>query len=1029
MGTRYLALLFVCVALGAAGCAGDGNGGSASTPTSTPTASETPTSSPSLTSTATPTPTPPPTSTATSTATPSPAGPTAVARKISDEADLIGGPLAVGRVGDYLLANDLIRTVVRDVGREFSFIFTYGGNIVDADIVRPPGVPGRDNFGAMTPLINISLTVNVQEITVVNDGSNGEPAVLRTFGVDDLLDAIDPTNAIAQLGAGGVPESAQDRDIPVEVVTEYTLAPGERSIRIETTVFNNGGEQLALYVGDFVTPSGELDTFVPGLGFGNALLRPRLPYLAYTGVGSAEGVAYGLLPLTTASAFTQSGFTAYLLGQSVLNILLTGQPGFLKVPAQGSASFFRYFTVGDGDVASIADENQRLVGGEAGILRGQVTAADLPAPGARVSLIQRPGRDGAPFNVAGAFLTDAEGRYEGTMAPGNYIAIAKLDGYPYEGGESIPAEHEIAIVADAPTVQDFALPDTGRLRVRVSDENGQPLPAKASLVGFDASPDPRNTATIFILEVEAFVFGTPTKQQGEVPFGLAGVHFIDPTGDSGEIAVPPGVYEVVASRGPEYSVQQQRVTVVSGETTSVDAILTRVVDSGGFVAADYHVHLLNSFDCGVTRDERVLTMMAEGVDFFAATDHDFVTDLRADITRLGGDDLVATVPGVETTTFNLGHFNIWPLTLDPTSHIGGAPDWGRAGVAPGMDYPSLGNYDLSPAELFALAPEGSVVQANHFNSSNLGYFHLAGIDTAMVPPQSFTDPTRIRQNPETTNLYDDGLTALELWIESSRSQAALFEAANLGDWFNLLNQGLIKTGTADSDTHSTAIVQAGGPRNYVASPVDDPLSISAAALAESVNAGNVVGSNAPFVRITIEGDGGELAGLELGLPHVVTATSTPTLHLNVQSPEWAEFDTIEIYANTQPIPVPDSNFLGVEVPRYNVEPSMTLIAGVDFDVDSVVVDESITGAVRLEANIDVPLAVSVDTWVVVVVKGSDGVSRPMWPVNPQDLDEETNTTLDELTDGNLGEGGVLAMAFTNPLFIDADGNGEFDPGR
>jgi hypothetical protein len=322
--------------------------------------------------------------------------------------------------------------------------------------------------------------------------------------------------------------------------------------------------------------------------------------------------------------------------------------------------------------------------------------------------------------------------------------------------------------------------------------------------------------TIFVLEVEAFVFGSPISEQGLVPFGLADVRFVGPSGDSGEFALPPGDYEVVVSHGPEYSIDKQRITVVSGATASVDAVLARVVDTGGFVAADYHVHLINSFDCMVTRDQRILTMLAEGVDFFATTDHDFVTDLRADITRLGGDGLVATVPGVETTTFNLGHFNIWPLTPDPTSHIGGPPDWGRAGVAPGMDFPSLGSYDLSPTELFALAPEGSVIQANHFNSSSLGYFHLAGIDTAMDPPQSFSDPTRIRQNPANTNLYDDGLTALELWIDGSRSQAELFEAANLGDWFNLLNQGRIKTGTADSDTHST-VSSAGGPRNYVAS--------------------------------------------------------------------------------------------------------------------------------------------------------------------------------------------------------------------
>jgi hypothetical protein len=121
------------------------------------------------------------------------------------------------------------------------------------------------------------------------------------------------------------------------------------------------------------------------------------------------------------------------------------------------------------------------------------------------------------------------------------------------------------------------------------------------------------------------------------------------------------------------------------------------------------------------------------------------------------------------------------------------------------------------------------------------------------------------------------------------------------------------------------------------------------------------------------------------------------------------------------------NVLGVEVPRYTVSPAQTLAAGVDFDIDRVVVDPNDPAAARLEASVDVPLSIEGDTWVVVLVKGTDGVSRPLWPMNPQDLDEESNPTLDALTDGNLGEAGVLALAFTNPLFIDADGNGTFEP--
>jgi hypothetical protein len=83
------------------------------------------------------------------------------------------------------------------------------------------------------------------------------------------------------------------------------------------------------------------------------------------------------------------------------------------------------------------------------------------------------------------------------------------------------------------------------------------------------------------------------------------------------------------------------------------------------VSADYHVHMINSPDCDVTKDERILTMLAEGVDYFVASDHDFRTDLHPDIARLGAQERVASVVSEEITTFDLGHFNIWPLAADP----------------------------------------------------------------------------------------------------------------------------------------------------------------------------------------------------------------------------------------------------------------------------------------------------------------------------------------------------------------------------
>ena len=1027
LASRLPVLALLCVTV--LGCS-DGNGGRGAASPTPEVGGPTATGRPSAT--------PVPTETATATAAPTTPPPRAIAKRIDDPADLIGGTLAIGRVGDYLIANDKIRAIVRAPGREMSLALLYGGNIIDADLVRPPGEPGHDNFGAMTPLINLSLTVNVQEIVVVNDGTNGEPAVLRAIGVDDLLDAFDLVNAIKAFGFGMVPPSAQDRDLPIEIATEYTLGLGDHAIRIETMIKNLGDESLRTYVGDLLNSSGEDDAFVPPVGFGDALLYADLPYIAWAGRGANEGISYGIIPEPipgaplVASGFGQSGILGFLIGQSFVSTLLTQEPGILEIPAGETRSYVRYFAVGDGDAGSISAVRDQLLGIPTGTVSGLVTAGGRPAAGAFVSVVQKPEEKDAPFKVLNGFRTDASGRYHGTMEPGDYLVMAKLDGFPYDSGTAAPGAHPITVTAGAGTVQDIALPDTAHLRVTVVDGGGEPIPAKVSVVGFDPAPEPATGGG-------TSVFRTDIDQQGRELYGIAAVRFVDQSGDSGAFPLAPSDYEVVVSRGPEYSIHRERVSLTSGATTTVNAKLVKVVDTTGFVATDYHVHLVNSFDCSVTRDDRIRTMAAEGVEYFVASDHDFLTDLRPDIERLGLASRLAAVVSSEITTFNLGHFNAWPLERDPTSYTGGAIDWGRAGVPAGKDFPSLGSFDLSPAELFAtirgrIAPgnDGGIIQLNHFNDSTLGFFTLAGIDTFPDPPQSFTPPGLIRQNPAIQNLYDDSFDTLEVWIVGSREQTSLLQEANLGDWFNLMNQGHIKAATADSDTHSTAIVQAGGPRNFVASSSGDPRDLNDTELAASVRQGRLIGTNAPFLRVTIEGDGGTMAGLGLGEPKLVAATSgAVTLHLNVQSPTWAEFDTIEVFANTVPVPMPDKNLHGVKVPRYEAEPTRVLRAGADadFEVRSLVIDPEVPGASRLEARVDIPLPVEQDTWVVVLVKGTDGFSRPIWPMNPQDLDQGSNTTLDDLTDGNLGEGGNPALAFSNPLFIDADGNGRFDAPR
>ena len=72
------------------------------------------------------------------------------AKVIESPDERIGGGFAQGRAGDVVLANDKIRVVIQQAGRVGGPV-PYGGAIIDADLVRPAGQPGRDQLGKISP--------------------------------------------------------------------------------------------------------------------------------------------------------------------------------------------------------------------------------------------------------------------------------------------------------------------------------------------------------------------------------------------------------------------------------------------------------------------------------------------------------------------------------------------------------------------------------------------------------------------------------------------------------------------------------------------------------------------------------------------------------------------------------------------------------------------------------------------------------------------------------------------------------------
>ena len=1031
----------------------------------------------------------------------------ASARQIASTSELIGGPLAMGKIGDYLLENDKARFIVRDTGREFGFMLTYGGHLIDADLqqklgpgtLSPPYPPGRDSFQGITPLINISSSDNATSITVVNDGAAGGPAKVRTVGPDDLFDPIDPRVAIIGFSSSlSVPASATDVDLPVTISNDYTLNCGDDFLKLETTVHNNGGSDLDIYAGDFANGSGQLEQVGPGLGFGDIPIRLgdgespppnyHFDWFGWYGFGDADLRSYGLIPEInqSTSSFSQSGVVVPVYGNNLLHVLFgvnpsdpMKEPGSLHVPAGGDATFTRWLAVSDNGMGRVVDDRTRLAGrGElppvkTGYVQGTVTVAGVPVDGARVVIGNDAGGQtllrGDSFQVADVFETRDGGFFQGTLPLGAYRAAVKVPGHLYEASASVPIQKLIK-VSKGTVVVNFDVPATGWVRVTAVDGvSALPIASKVSVVGLQATPDPGTHERVTPTTIEpANLFGYDAHEKLTI-YGLPQVHFTDLGGDTGTFALQPGTYQIVVSHGPRYSVFKQMITVVAGSEAApqvVNASVVPVVTTTGFISADFHVHMLQSPDSVVSNQERIVTMLAEGVDYFVASDHDFVTDLTADVAALGATGAVKTALSQEITYFDSGHFGAYPFDPanlpDPNSHTGGSLDWGRPGVAAGAGYPSNGSYDLSPNEMAAMAKappfNAIVVQANHFNSGTLGYLRLHGIDTTVVPPQSSVSPGLIRLDPSVTNTYTDELTALELWIENSRAQSALAIGENLGDWFNLINNWsstpghelLRKTATFDSDTHSTTIVQAGGPRNMIADTSGSIAAIDPVTVANHINEGRDIGTNGPFVQVSIVGDGGATASHAIGSPLLVPATlGTAAIHVDVASPDWAEFDQIQIFVNNVPSCTTTSpNFVGSTKKVCTPVADYTLNKNTDFVVTPVPVN----GSTRLEAHVIKTLTggslPAGDAWVVVIVKGTDGVSKPLFPMAPTSIFakactfdhchscssigdcapflgncDNQNLTAADLGDGNLGQCGVTTLAIANPLFIDRNGDG------
>jgi hypothetical protein len=924
------------------------------------------------------------------------------AKVLDAPGEFIGGQMATAVVGDFLLENDKLRVVISQPGRQLGPI-PYGGAIIDADRRRPAGAPGHDQLGKVGLIYSFGRLIQVTQVEVLQDGASGGPAVIAATGVDAVNDYLNVPNLIDSYLPGVKLEVDPNQALALRATTYFVLSPGESRVRIVTAFCNDGATNVVFPVGELVDQGGSTDFFNPGactgaLGAAGCQADPS-SWFGFQGDDVAYGFrGYRFLDLAApepANALLRiHGVVGTIAGGENQQGLLTWadpnaarRPGAFGVIAGGQRNYLRDLYVGRdlGEVTSLlvtqgAEAHGRL----------NVTVAfpgGTPAPGARVAVVSA-----ATGKQVTLLVADDAGKAKVDLSAGGYQLTAAL------AGRAVPTATAVQVPTSGSVDEGLTLGAARTLTVTVKDPAGAPLPAKVTVL-CPSGPCP------FQFSAYGHFFDMESIPSNVQAIGLA------PPQGTVSLTLPPGAYQLVVTRGPEYSAWPDAwpargepidLTAVDAQVT---ATLAHVVDTTGWMSADLHVHAVNSSDVTTSNETRVLSFAAEGVDVLCSTDHDFITDYAKVITALGASEVLASMMGEEVTPFDFGHQGAYPMVRGDLPN-GGAFDWA------GGDGPTLRLSQLY-AGLRAQNP-GVVLQLNHPRGTGGSLTHLQ-VDTATGA--SHADPATFRMEaapdatPNDTKLFSSDFDAIEI------QNGLIAGAALLNDWFTFLSRGQVKTATAVSDTHTAFETTAGYSRTYVKLGVDLPSQFSPAALSAAVKAHHAIGTNSLFVRLSATrlDSAGQPVGAPVGVGDTLSVNvaggEKARLTVDVQAPEWLTFDTLEVFTHAtgrEALGGIANDAAPTPIATRALDPAALPLEAVPG-----------TGALsfrRIHVTEDFTVSPAADTWYVVVVRGSAS-SRALFPLAFRGVNCSAGVCTPKT---------VPAFAFTNAVLIDGDGSGAYD---
>ena len=275
---------------------------------------------------------------------------------------------------------------------------------------------------------------------------------------------------------------------------------------------------------------------------------------------------------------------------------------------------------------------------------------------------------------------------------------------------------------------------------------------------------------------------------------------------------------------------------------------------------------------------------------------------------------------------------------------------------------------MSPKQLFERlhgAPTSPLIQLNHPRLPFAAYFNGGACD--------WHDLSKLPR----CSLDFEAIEVLNGWLACGNKVHE-----TLDDWYALMGFGVTLAATGNSDTHGSSNIEAGFPRSYVRVADDTVSAFDEGEFIGAVRGRQVVATTGPFLtlRVGSAGEGGLVA------PPAATPGQV-SVSLRLQTASWIKVDVVRLLVD------------GRVVKTWNVPTANGTPASL-FQID------------------DVPVTVTADAAITAEAEG--GTPLPPWMVGEFLL----SPGMVEIC-GNPAQPGMIPFAVTNPIFVDADGDGLF----